>query len=534
MAATSVVSGLASGLNWRNIVDQIRKLETQKIDLIAQKKKEYGEKVSAWQGINKKLLSLKTQAEALNSNKGFNLYTVSLSSNTSTKAEDILSVTAGEDASPGSYQIVVQQLARAQKFSSRGFSSQTSSLNLSGDLLVNGKTVHLSSADTLLSLRDKINAVNTGTDPSGVSASIIHDGTTGYRLILTSDKEGSGGISLLNGGTEDLLGALGISEIQSGADALLSVDGISVTSSSNTVKEVIQGATLNLKRADVNTAVTVTVGRDYAGIKDKLKGLVNAFNEVIDAIYAQSSYDQEKQKAGGPLFGDSALRLIRSNLTQIILNKASGTQEAFSTLGQVGINLDNQGRLKTDDNKLQGYLETNFEDIKKLFSVDWSSTNSHLSYVYHTMDTRPGTYSVQITGVNPVSGYFVISGDATGTGEYLRGISGDAQGLLTRYSGTAAGSIGTLTLNFGVAELLNRSLYQMTDSLGGTISIKTDGIENTIRNMEGDIARMESRLDQRMAELERRFVSMETALSRLQSQTGWLTGQINSINRGWW
>lgn len=534
MAATGVVSGLASGLDWRKIIDQIKKLETQKVDLIAQKKKEHEDKISAWQGINKKLLSLKSMAEALNSYKGFNLYTNSTSSNTSTKAEDILSVTTGEDASPGSYRIVVHQPASAQKFSSGGFPSQTSSLTLSGDILVGGKTVSISSVDTLLSIRNKINAANTGADPSGASASIINYGTEGYRLILTSDREGSQGISLLNGGQEDLLGALGISEIQAGADALLSVDGLPVTSSSNTVKEVIQGVTLNLKKAEINTTVTVAVKRDYVGIKDKIKELVNAYNEVIDAIHAQFSYDQEKQKTGGPLFGDSALRSIRSNLSQTILNKSSGTQEAFSTIGLIGINLDSQGKLKVDDNKLQGYLETNFEDVKRLFSVDWSSTDSHLSYVYHTIDTRAGSYSIQITGIHPIEGYFISPGDAAGEGEYLRGLSGNAKGLSIRYSGDAIGAMGTLTLNFGVAELLSRSIYQMTDSFRGTISKKTDGIENTIQRMEDDISQMELRFDRRMAELERQFVAMESALSKLQSQSGWLTSQINTIHRGWW
>lgn len=534
MASTSSVSGLSSGLDWRKVIDQLKQLEYQKLNLVKQQKNNHQEKINAWQSINKKLLALKTKAESLRSSKGFNLYTTSLSSNTEKDADQLLSVSTTEEASPGSYQIIVHQLASAQKFSSRGFSSQTSSLDLSGTLLIGERTVNVSSTDTLLSIRDKINAANTGTDPSGASATIVQYGSEEYRLILTSDREGSQGIRLQNGGSEDLLGAIGFSEIQAGADALLSVDGFPVSSSSNAVKEVIGGVTLNLKKADLNTIVTVTVKRDYAGVKDKIKELTHAFNEVMDAIHAQFSYDQEKQKAGGPLFGDSALRSIRSSLSQMVLNRISGTQEAFSTLGLIGINLDLQGKLKIDDKKLQGYLETNFEDVKKLFSVSWSSTNGDLNYVYHTTQTQPGTYSVQITGINPVEGYFVETGDATGNGEYLRGISGNAKGLIVRYSGTATGSIGSLTLNFGMAELLSRSLTQMTDSLNGTIANKIDGIGNTIRNMEGDLLKMEERFNRRMAELERQFVAMESALSKLQSQSGWLTSQINTIHRGWW
>ncbi len=532
MAGTSFVSGLASGLDWRNIIDQLRKLEAKKVNLVAQKKKEYGEKVSAWQNINKKLISLKTKAETLNSPKGFSLFKSSLSSNTSTKAEEILSITTGEEASPGNYQIVVHRLARAEKQASRGFSSHTTPLDLSGDLLINGKTVAIARSDTLWSIRSKINSLNTGEEPSYVSASIIDYGTEGYRLILTSDREGSAGFSLE--GSQGLIEAFGFQEIQSGMDALLSLEGIEFISSSNTVKDVISGLTLNLKQAQADTTVTVRIERDYSGIKDKIKELVEAFNEVIDAIHSQFSYNEKEKKTGGPLFGDNTLRSIRSSLTQLLLNRIEGAQENFSTLGMIGINLDSQGRLKIDDQKLQGYLETNFEDVRRLFSVEWSSTNSHLTYIHHSKDTNAGAYTVHITGVNPVEGYFVGPGDATGNGEYLRGISGDAKGLIVRYTGSETGEVGTLTLSFGMAELLSRLVHQMTDSLGGIISDKTNGIENSIRRMEKDILQMESRIDRKMVELERQFIAMETALSRLQSQTGWLTSQIRSINRGRW
>lgn len=534
MAATGVVSGLASGLDWRSIIDQIRKLETKKVDLITQKKKEYEEKVSAWQGINKKLLTLKTKAEALHSYKGFDLYKSSLSTNTSTKAEDILSVTTGEEASPGTYEIIVRQLAKAQKYSSGGFASHNTALDIEGSLLINGKSVLIASTDTLTSIRNKINAVNTGPDPSGVSATVIHYGTQGYRLVLTSNQEGAQGMSLVNGGEEDVMGLLGLSEIQSGADAQITIDGIELTLSSNIIKEVIPGITLNLKQAEADTTVTVKIERDHSAIKDKIKELVHAFNEVMDAIYAQFTYDKEKQKTGGPLFGDNTLRSIRAGLTQLLLNRISGMQEAFSTLGLIGIHLNAQGRLTIDDQKLQGYLETNFEDVRRFFAVEWSSSNSQLSYVYHTGNTSAGAYSIQITGVNPLEGYFVDPGDATGDGEYLKGISGNANGLIVRYTGQETGAIGTLTLTFGIAELLNRSLDQITQSLGGVISNKTSSIEKTIQHMKKDIAQMEVRIDRKMVELERQFIAMETALSTLQSQAGWLTNQIKSINMGWW
>ena len=787
MASTSAVSGLSSGLDWRKIIDQLKQLEYQKINRVKNQKTTYEKKISTWQAINKKLLALKLKAETLNTSKGFNLFTTSLSSNTQSNAEEILSVSAGEEASPGTHQIVVHQLASAQKLSSTTFASQHTVLTLSGDILISGKTVKISSTDTLLSLRDKINAVNTGTNPSGVSASIVNYGTEGYRLILLSEKEGSEGISLLNGGSTNLIGLLGFvdssektvkqailgghksdafayadkaiggvdllnltsaqsgdvqitingvvrsvsinlatdslndlrdsinrafhgqfssdsasvvsetlngkttyrlliegneityedsnniletlgvlkragfseergvtgdvantskgkaispstlikeidgyldyasgdtirltgvdtngnsvdttfviddttnignlleaisnaygnvtthvmadgrirvidqeigdtdlnviltpektglrfdsdhqlsdlstirkREIQAGREASLSVDGVVVPSSSNAVKDIIPGVTLNLKKVDLSTTVTVSINRDYPAMLGKIKELINAYNEAIEAIQNQLTYGKGEGDTQKPLFGDSTLRSIRSNLTRVILGDFLDQTNTISSLGLIGINLDVQGRLKVDDQKLTGYLETHFEDVKKLFSVGWSSTNSDLSYVYHTSDTQSGTYSVQITAIDPLQGYLKEPGDAVGNGEYLRGVSGDAKGLIVRYSGMETGTIGSVTISFGAAELLNRSILQMTDSFNGVIANKAEGIERTVKNLDQSLLRMEERIQQRMGELERRFVAMETTLSTLQSQSGWLTGQINSVSRGWW
>jgi len=786
--STSSVSGVSSGIDWRSIVDQLREVEHKPIDLLEARKTTYQDRLSAWQSINSKLLSLKTVAGTLNRMTDFNLYLPSLSSNTTTDAEDILSATTGTDASPGTYDIVVNALAAAQKLSSKSYGSQTTELGLSGDMVVGGRSVKIAATDTLSSLRDKINAVNTGTNASGVSASIVDYGISGYRLILTSDEEGAEGMSLLNGGASDLVGSLGfvdasaktaknvvsgghmsgaldeadeavggsdllnltsaqsgtvtitingtgqnvaidlstdslndirdaintafsgvfasdpasvvsetvdgtttyqlliegntisytdannvletlgvveragvsneqgltgdvantsggvaitsstrfdavdgyinygsgdtivfsgtdtsgnsvsssfsiydtdyrtigdllteiesqygdvtasvtadgkiqvvdneigddqlqvvltpsnsglsfdsdhdfgsistirVRQVQAGADAEMTVDGVTVYPTSNTVDDVITGVTLNLKKIASDTTVTLTVGRDYDSVKEKIQDLVTAYNEVMDAINEQLSYDVENEEPGGPLFGDSSLRTLKSSLTNIILNKISGLDDDFSTPGLVGISIGTDSKLTIDDTTLQGYLETNFDDVKKLFAADWSSTNGHLSYIYHNMDTQAGTYNIHINSVAPVDGYFVTSGDASGNGEYLSGEAGNAEGLVARYSGTATGDVGSLTLTFGVAELFDRALYHITDSVDGYVANKEEALQDTVDNLDERIGVMEDRLDRKMEVMINQFIAMETALSTMQSQSDWLTGQINASYSAW-
>jgi flagellar hook-associated protein 2 len=44
---------------------------------------------------------------------------------------------------------------------------------------------------------------------------------------------------------------------------------------------------------------------------------------------------------------------------------------------------------------------------------------------------------------------------------------------------------------------------------------------------------METRLDQKMESLINRFVAMELAMSKIQSMSNWLTGQLTAANNGW-
>jgi flagellar hook-associated protein 2 len=350
------------------------------------------------------------------------------------------------------------------------------------------------------------------------------------QVVLTPSNSG---LSLDSDHDFGLISTIRARQVQAGADAEITVDGVTVYPTSNTVDDVITGVTLNLKKIASDTTVTLTVGRDYDAVKEKIQELVTAYNEVMDTINGQLSYDVENEEPGGPLFGDSSLRSMKSNLTDTILNKVGGVDDDFSTPGLVGVSIGRDGQLTIDDTTLQGYLETNFDDVKRLFVADWSSTNSHLSYIYHNINTQAGTYDMHISSVDPMDGYFVASGDATGSGEYLTGVSGNAEGLVVRYSGTATGDVGSFTLTFGVAELFDRALYHLTDSGDGYVANKQEAIQDTIDNLDKRIEAMEERVDRKMALMTNQFIAMEMALSAMQSQSDWLSGQINASYSGW-
>jgi flagellar hook-associated protein 2 len=290
--------------------------------------------------------------------------------------------------------------------------------------------------------------------------------------------------------------------------------------------------TLDLKKAETGTLITVDVNRDYDAVKEKINEFVEGYNGVMGAINAQMSYDEE-EGTGGPLFGDSSLRTLRSQLTNIVINKVSGVDEDFATLGLIGVNLEEGSILSVDDSTLQDYLESNFEDVRDLFAMSWTSTNSHINYVYHDEDTVAGTYSLYLdTGGSPDDYFMNGSGEkteATVNGEYIDGGEGDANTLRVRYTGSDTGNVGSITLVYGVAELFERALSGLTDSYEGTIAQKDESIQDTIDRLDERLLEMEERIEKKMATMTSQFIAMETAMSQLQSQSEWLANQLSAL-----
>jgi len=81
--------------------------------------------------------------------------------------------------------------------------------SFAGDLVINGRVVTIAATDTLAGAANKINNLNSGSNPSGVTATVLNFGANDYRLILTSDTTGAQGISLLNGSANNLVQSFG-------------------------------------------------------------------------------------------------------------------------------------------------------------------------------------------------------------------------------------------------------------------------------------------------------------------------------------
>jgi len=333
-----------------------------------------------------------------------------------------------------------------------GYNSWTSgdSISISGKGhngdAISGSTFTITSSSTVQDLLDAIksafnNKVTAHVTSDGkIEVDDLEAGTSSMTLSLSS--------TINDGSTLDW-GAFGVSgtvrkrELVAGQDASLTVDGVEITSKDNSIEDSLPGVTLDLKKADEDTTVTLSVARDLTAVTDKIQSFVTAYNAVASYISEQQTYDSSDETTGGALFGDGTLSSIQSDLSSILVKSVSGVSSDFSILGLVGIHLDNEGQLSIDSDELNGFLKTNFNDIQQLFSADGTTNSGALKYVSSTNDTNAGDYAVNITQAatkNTSTGDTIVSG-TLGADETLTITDGDKTATISLTSGMSISDI---------------------------------------------------------------------------------------------
>jgi flagellar hook-associated protein 2 len=362
--------GLGSGLDVNTLVSKLVQAEIQPAqNQIDNQRASVTTQTSALGTLKSLLASLQSSLASLADGTAFTKYTAT-SSDT-----DVFAATAGAGAMPGTYQIEVLQTAAAQKLSSAAYASGVAVGTGNLTLSVGDQSIDLaidSTNDTLAGIRD---AINGASDNPGVSATVVH-AEDGDHLVLTSTRTGvanafsisaSGGDGGLDALTWDAASATGNLALQNAAaDAQVNIDGFTTSSSTNAVDGAIDGITLNLAGAEPGQTETLTVGRDVTSMQNLVQGFVTAYNQFVQGAGQLASYDPTS-KTAGPLLGDSTLRGVRSALASVLSGAAGSNSSGLRTLADIGINLQADGTLQFDANKLGDALNSRSAQVSALF-----------------------------------------------------------------------------------------------------------------------------------------------------------------------
>lgn len=380
MAMTSL--GVGSGLELDQMVRQLVQLERQpRLERLQTRTNEADTNISALGSLKSAMTKVEDSLAGLSSERDLSARSATVSG----QSEDnpYFTVDASSSAARSSYNIQVEQLASGTRAQSAGVADPDNYTAGGIMTFAAGDETFDVEIEAGASLSDIARSVNQAAENFGVSASVINTGGTNpeTRLVFDSSTTGAANELTISADSADLDGltsAGGLEVTRNAADARIDIDGIQAFSATNTFEDAIEGMTINAERVTPEgEAPRVDVDIDREGVRENLDAFMKAYNSMIDEVDKLTAYQPEGES--GPLIGDSMVRSIRSQMSSIISNPVEGADEGLSSLYQMGITTDDDGKLEFDPRNIGGgtgeqrferALDSNFDGLTRLFSGD--------------------------------------------------------------------------------------------------------------------------------------------------------------------
>lgn len=460
------IDGIVSGFDTSSIIESLLGFQQKQIDTFNSRKAEVTTKQTSFKGIEAQLLTLQGSLSRLNRNVN-SVFDGRIA--TSSK-DDVVTATAGSRAIAANYQLTVEQLATAHQVASQGFNS--TDLIATGDVTLrvgdrDAKTITIDSSNN--TLEGFVNTINDQVED--VNASIVFDqATDSHRVLLSSRHTGAENTISVMSAQDPMDGVLpdfSGPAVQPPLNAIVKlgsgIGAISAEYQSNIVDGLIDNVTLQLNKADPGSSVSIAIEPDIESAQEAVEGFVEDFNSIVDFIDDQTRYSPEADEAS-PLLGDRSASSIKNELLTLVSSTVPGT--SIGRLSEIGIDLNLQGRLSVDSEKLGRALRGELEgvdenEIRNLFGLNGSSSSSGIRFLGGTIRTQPSPtpYQVDITqaarqavvtGTNAVAASTVIDGTNNTFTITVDGITSDELTL-------TAGTYTTAELASQVESVINNS-----------------------------------------------------------------------------
>ncbi len=447
------IDGLISGLDTTSMITSLMKIEAVPQTLLKNKVTSTQNYISALQALNTKVASLGELATKTAKPESLQLLTAT------TSAPSVTAKTA-TGAVQGGVEFLVDRLAQSQQTVSPVLTEWMDRPPVLTFVGKDGTRTEVTAASA--SLDDVVKAVNAS--GAGVSATKVDAGGGSYRVQFTATETGAaGGFDVYRGAqggapkAKDALTASGGVTVRSAQDAAVTLwagtaAARSVTSPTNTFDGLLTGVAVTVTEVSTKP-ISVTVGRDDAGIAGVAKSLVDGLNAIFTSVENQTKVSTTTNSAGntvttgGVFSGDSTVRDVDQRLLSAATMPVNGRSPS-----SIGISITKTGSIEYDAEKFATALK----------------------------DDPAGTQAM-------------------------------VSEIASRVSTAASAS---------------------SDKYTGQITMKITGQQSEVRVLGDQVEAWDRRLDTRRSTLERTYAALEVALSNLNSQSSWLSGQLASLNSG--
>ena len=388
---------------------------------------------------------------------------------------------------------------------------------------------------TLTQLRDMINNAATDSDNNGtkdILASVIYDGSN-YMLMLKSESGASNEMKVA--ATSNLATASGgvgydynattsnMSQRVSGVDSAFTVDGISMTRSSNTVSDLFDGFTVQLKKT-TSSPIKLTSEVDLENVQSLIEGYVMTYNEVQQSLSAMSKNDEVENENDGVLIGDSTLRHIQNELRDMSSTAINGYEGGPYYLSNLGVKTQRDGQLAFDAAQLKEQFTYDADAVRAFFSNNLGTNNSDVSIsAFSLTNTKPGTYAFSSDG----STHSIGGVSATKNGSAYSVSSGNPNGLIITTTNNATS--GTIFYGKSFLTLVQDKLDVFL-KFNSVVDKRITNFNDTLATIAEKRIALEDRINSLTARYAKQYASMENSVAGIKETGNMLNAMLDAQN----
>lgn len=359
------IDGIVSGIDTTGLINSVIEAAAQpQVAMLAQQEdlEERREKIAA---LASRLSDVSSAIDDIDEADDWNISTKVTGDNVAFTA------TVDDDAALGTYNILVDTLAAAQVTASNGFADRATPGTIAHgviDVTVGGELTPITidgDNDTLADLAVELDAIE------GITAYTVDtgDASNPWKLVVQADATGSDGAFTIDtsGLTSDGTSIVPtLTNVVDPDDAVVFINGVEITSSDNTLRDVVPGITLDLEATGATELLRV--GEDRDALVDKVQAFVDAYNESLD-FYATQSFFNAETGARGPLAGDGTARRAMSRVGFIVSGSYTVADAPdLEGLAQLGFSTQRDGKLNFDRSEFEDALEADYDAVKAFFT----------------------------------------------------------------------------------------------------------------------------------------------------------------------
>lgn len=252
-------------------------------------------------------------------------------------------------------------------------SSHTTSVITAGVDAINAPTTTTISVsqDTPAGVVSAINAANTG-----IVATLVDTGTSAnsYKIVLAG-QTGSDGVFTLTSspdlGFHDLANSL-----QTAQDSIVEFEGLSVVRSSNTLTDVVEGASINLLATSASD-VRINIDNDVSTLKTSVKDVVTAYNDLLSIFdeFISSDVNLDSELAGALSEDGSIVRFLKNKLRESIFGDSSTPSGEITALRDLGVTVNQYGAIVFEEATYDTVIASKFGDVVTMLTADTNNQN---------------------------------------------------------------------------------------------------------------------------------------------------------------